>query len=168
MNLQRIFISKVLPIQNTFKLCNIYSFEIKKIEQKVAESINAKNIHAALDIPDFRHIKDSRISRHIIELSIDKLKIFDNYIIENNSQDLILIKNNIKYQIIQFTVGVVPSIDIKESNLLFFMYQPGFKRIFYCGSFNIKDKLTKKTLNKFYEENCEKGTKYFTNFNCLK
>ncbi len=41
-NLQKLYLTKVLPHLRNFKMCEIYSFEIRKIEQELAESLNKK------------------------------------------------------------------------------------------------------------------------------
>mgnify|MGYP000536355863 CR=1 FL=1 len=84
MNLQKLYLTKVLPHLSKFKMCEIYGFEIKKIEQQLAESFNKKNIHEALDIPDFKHVKNKKILPEIIKTAIKKLKIVDEFENEKN------------------------------------------------------------------------------------
>lgn len=110
-------------------MCEIYGFEIKKIEQQLAESLNKKNIHAALDIPDFRHVKDSKILPKIIDTALKKLNLINEF-------------KNEKYKLVTFSSGNLPVINYNNENLAFFMYQPGFKKIYYCGKLlkeNIKN-----------------------------
>jgi len=130
MNTQKLYLTKVLPHLRNFKMCEIYNFEIKKIEQQLAESLNKKNIHEALDIPDFRHVKNTKLLREIIKVAIKKLKIIEK--VEAQINDFLKIDNK-EYKLVTFSSGELPKIKFNNENLIFFMYQPGFKKIFYCG-----------------------------------
>ncbi|MAE09056.1 MAG: hypothetical protein CL661_09895 [Bacteroidetes bacterium] len=111
-------------------MCEIYSYEIKKIEQQIAESLNKRNIHEALDIPDFRHVKNSKLLPEVIKSAIKKLKISEKS--DDKNIDYIKIDDK-KYKLVTFSSGELPKIKSNNENLIFFMYQPGFKKIFYCG-----------------------------------
>tara|TARA_B100000795_G_scaffold67946_1_gene46904 strand:+ start:2457 stop:2963 length:507 start_codon:yes stop_codon:yes gene_type:complete len=163
MNQQKLYLSHILPYISKFKCCAIYSYEIKQIEQTIAESINKKNIHNALDVPDFRYVKDTKVLSHIIKLCLKKLN-FDSVTI-NTKQNLTLLNiENQDYQLITFASGELPKINIQEKNLLFFMYQPGFKKVYYCGKFKFKDNSAKINSEKFHEINSLENTQYFINF----
>jgi len=153
MNLQKLYLTKVLPHLSKFKMCEIYGFEIKKIEQQLAESFNKKNIHEALDIPDFKHVKNKKILPEIIKTAIKKLKIVDEF--ENEKNGFLKI-NNTQYKLVTFSSGELPEIKFNNENLIFFMYQPGFKKIFYCG------KLLKENIKN------SNNTKLFTDFENLE
>ena len=168
MNLQKSFIKNILPYQKHFKCCDIYNYEIRKIEQEIAKSLNTKNIHTALDIPDFRSVKDSKVFTYILKLCINKLKIFEQTKLEHKQNKLILKHNTDIYQVIKFVSGELPLINDIEKNLIFFMYQPGFNKIFYCGRYNFKSKPTKSEIAKFYEDNCESGTQLFITIKSLQ
>ncbi len=130
MNSQKLYLTKVLPHLKNFKMCEIYSYEIKKIEQQIAESLNKRNIHEALDIPDFRHVKNSKLLPEVIKSAIKKLKISEKS--DDKNIDYIKIDDK-KYKLVTFSSGELPKIKSNNENLIFFMYQPGFKKIFYCG-----------------------------------
>lgn len=168
MNTNTKFISTVLPFLSTFKYCKLYGYELNDIKQKIAESVGAKNIHKALDKADFRGVLDSKISIQIIKKSITKLRLFDVYKFERNPNVLIPSPNGERCQIISFKYGSLPIVDVKEKNLLFFMYESDYKKVYYCGSYYIKGEIIKSTLNDFYKFNCFQETNYFTNFKTLK
>ena len=133
MNLQKLYLTKVLPYLKNFKMCEIYNYEIKKIEQKLAESLNKKNIHEALDIPDFRHVKDAKLLPEIIKIAILKLKLIEKERLEYTTNINILKIGDKEYQLVTFSSGELPKIRHNNENIIFFMYQPGFNKIFYCG-----------------------------------
>ncbi|MGX1024262.1 hypothetical protein [Psychroflexus sp. MBR-150] len=95
MNKEKLYVSKVLPHLANFKVCNIYRYEIKKIEQELAESFNKNNIHEVLDIPDFRHVKNDKLMPEIIKLVLNKLKIEKNTLLQK--KDFIVI-DGIEYK----------------------------------------------------------------------
>lgn len=152
MNSQKLYITKVLPHLKNFKMCEIHGFEIKKIEQQLAESLNKKNIYEALDIPDFKNVKDSKLLPKIIEISLKKLGLFKEFKIEKYFLNI----DNEKYKIVAFSSGDLPIIKYNNENLVLFMYQPGFKKIYYCG------KLLKENISRSNE------TELFTDFEKLK
>lgn len=139
MNSQKLYLTKVLPHLRNFKMCEMYNFEIKKIEQQLAESFNKKNIHEALDIADFSHVKNTKLVPEIIKTAIKKLRIVES--LEDEKVDFLKIDNK-QYKIITFSSGELPKIKFNNENLIFFMYQPGFKKIYYCGKLQ-KDNIRK-------------------------
>jgi hypothetical protein len=164
MNQQRLYLKHILPHLISFRCCDIYSYEIKNIEQTIAESINTKNIHNALDIPDFRYVKDTKVLSYIIKLSLKKFD-FDSVTILINKNVTTLTINTKEYQLITFPTGELPLLNnVKANNLIFFMYQPGFKKVYYCGKFEVKNNLTPINCSKFHELNSLINTKYFINF----
>ena len=119
MNLQKLYLTKVLPHLSKFKMCEIYGFEIKKIEQQLAESFNKKNIHEALDIPDFKHVKNKKILPEIIKTAIKKLKIVDEF--ENEKNGFLKI-NNTQYKLVTFSSEAILSVYPKALNCFGFSY----------------------------------------------
>lgn len=168
MKLQKLYISKILPFLNKFKYCDIYEYEIRKIEQELAEAFNQKNIHTALDMPDFRYVKEGKVLLSIIKISIKKLNLSNLSLLKFDNECINITINEVNYQVIAFPSGEVPKINIKNNNLLFLMYQPGFKRVYYCGHILIEQKITKAYLKKFYTKHCEKDSQLFTDFNILE
>jgi hypothetical protein len=166
MKIEQLFLTKLKPYFNDFKSCEIYKHEINKIEQDIAESINQKNIYAALDIPDFKITKDLKLETRIIELACKKLKLGNEILFLNENGAKKIIIDGMMYQSIIFQSGVLPKIDLKHENIIFFMVQPMFKRVYYCGALEL-NKLTKKEYNDFYQKYCFEETKIFVNFNLL-
>ncbi len=149
MTSQKLYISKVLPHLKNFKTCEIYKYEIKKIEQKLAESLNKKNMYEVLDIPDFRHVKNSKLLPGIIKLAIKKLKLVKKEKpIEIKNTDIIEIDNT-EYQLVTFSSGEIPKIKFKNKNLIIFMYQPDFNKIFYCGKLYLNKVTNKENISEF-------------------
>lgn len=138
MNPQTLYLTKVLPHLKNFKMSVIYRYEIKKIEQQLAESFNKKNIHEALDIADFRHVKNKKLLPDILKLAIKKLKIIEKE--DDINSDHIIIDDK-KYKIVTFISGELPKIKLNNDNLIFFMYQHGFEKVYYCG------KITKENIS---------------------
>lgn len=166
MKIEQLYLTKIIPFLNEFKICDIYNYELKKFDQELAESMNQKNIYTALDLPDFVNIKDYKLEESIIKLTCKKLNIGNevNLVKENGLKMLII--DGEKYQMIYFSSGSVPEVDLKLEKLIFFMYQPKFNKIYYCGILNLK-KLTKTTINNFYKNNCYNDTKKFIDFKNL-
>ena len=167
MKVKNLYLKYILPNLIKFDRCDIYNYEIKNIEQQLAESLNKKNIHEALDIPDFRHVKDLKLQSYIIELACKKLKIGKSTEYRKNSKSTSLIIDDIEYQLILFPMGAIPEIELINQKVIFMMYEPGFKKIFYCGKIELNRKITKKIYSEFYEKHCESGNKLFTDFNVL-
>lgn len=161
-----LYLSKVIPLLNEFKLCEIYNYELKKFDQELAESINQKNIYAALDLPDFKNIKEVKLESNIIKHTCKKLNLGDEVIISKDKNTKFLEIDNEKYQLVFFPSGSVPEVDVNFDKLIFFMYQPKFQKIFYCGKYDLK-KISKSTISKFYTTLCYNGTKKFIGFNEL-
>ncbi|MCF6307231.1 MAG: hypothetical protein L3J09_04665 [Flavobacteriaceae bacterium] len=46
--------------------------------------------------------------------------------------------DNKNYQLVVFCMGEVPKICYTEKNIIFFLYQPGFNKIYYCGKLFLK------------------------------
>ena len=86
MRIEQIISTKVIPLLSEFRICDIYNYELKKLDQELAESINQKNIYTALDLPDFKNIKEVKLEASIINLTCKKLNIGKdiNIIKENN------------------------------------------------------------------------------------
>jgi hypothetical protein len=166
MRIEQLYLTKVIPLLSEFRICDIYNYELKKLDQELAESINQKNIYTALDLPDFKNIKEVKLEASIINLTCKKLNIGkDINIIKENNYKILQIDNE-KFQLIFFPSGSVPEIDIKLEKIIFFMYQPKFQKIYFCGKYNLK-KITKSNIDKFYTNLCFNGTKKFIGFNEL-
>jgi hypothetical protein len=166
MRIEQLYLTKIIPFLNDFKMCEIYNYELKKFDQELAESMNQKNIYAALDLPDFKHIKEIKLESSIINLTCRKLNLGENINIIKEDGIKFLQINDLKYQLIFFPSGLVPEVDLKLENLIFFMYQPKFKKVYYCGTLKNK-KLNKSIINNFYINNCFNDTKRFVNFKSL-
>jgi hypothetical protein len=166
MKLEQMYLTEILPSLKFFKICEIYGFELRNLEQELAESINQKNIYTALDLPDFKHIKEKKLESLMIKLACKKLKLGDDIIIETKLKVNILTIDNEMFQLIFFPSGTVPEVDLKFEKLIFFMYQPKFKKIHYCGKLVLKN-LSKESTLKFYNENCHPNTQKFINFKIL-
>ena len=166
MKIDRLYLTEVIPLLNQFKICEIYGYELKRFDQELAESMNQKNIYTALDLPDFKDIREIKLESSIIKLTCKKMNLGNevNLMKENNSKFLNI--DGEKYQLVFFPSGSVPEIEINFNKLIFFMYQPKFQKIYYCGIFNLKN-LTKATINNFYINNCLFGTKKFIDFKNL-
>lgn len=167
MRIEQLYLTKIIPLLSEFKICEIYNYELKKLDQELAESFNQKNIYTALDLPDFKNIKEVKLESNIIKLTCKKLNIGKDvsFLKENNYK--ILQIDDEKFQLIFFPFGTVPEIDVKFKKIIFFMYQPKFKKIYFCGKYNLK-KITKASVDKFYTNLCFNGTKKFIGFNELE
>ena len=166
MKIEQLYLTEVIPNLINFEICEIYGYELKNLEQELAESINQKNIYTALDLPDFKHIKDIKLESNIIKLTCKKLKIGKTVVIEKRNGIKIIDIDDIKYQLIFFPSGIVPEIEIKLEKIIFFMFQPKFQKIYYCGKLCV-NKLTPTEINNFYTEHCFSGTKKFIDFKNL-
>ncbi len=166
MKLEQLYLTYILPYQREFKCCEIYNYELKKFDQELADSMNQKNIYTALDLPDFKNIKEVKLEARIIIHACKKLKMGDdiNFIKENAYK--ILNIDGVNYQLIFFPSGTIPIVEIKLENLIFFMYQHKFQKIFFCGRLKISP-LSKESINDFYKKNCFTNTKNFINFKNL-
>lgn len=166
MKIDQLYLTHINPYLKRFKLCKIYNYELLKLNQKVAESINQKDIYRALDIPDFKYVKEVRIQSDIIELACTRLKIGEESKVSNHKGIQILDIDRDKYQIIFFPSGSVPEVNLKKEKLIFFMYQPNFEKIYYCGKLELNDILDD-TISNFYKNNCYKNTNKFIDFKSL-
>jgi hypothetical protein len=75
MKIEQLYLTKIIPYLKEFKICEIYNYELKKLDQELAESMNQKNIYTALDLPDFKNIKEIKLESSVIKLSCKKLNI---------------------------------------------------------------------------------------------
>jgi hypothetical protein len=167
MRIEQLYLTKIIPLLSEFKICEIYNYELKKLEQELAESINQKNIYTALDLPDFKNIKEIKLQANIIKLTCKKLNLGkDINVVKENNYKVLLIDDE-KFQLIFFPSGSVPEVDVKLNNIIFFMYQPKFQKIYFCGKYNLI-KFTKLSIDKFYTNLCFNGTKKFIGFNELE
>ena len=62
MKIEQLYLTNIIPHLKEFKTCEIYNFELNKLYQELAESMNQKNIYTALDLPDFKNIKEIKLS----------------------------------------------------------------------------------------------------------
>lgn len=166
MKIEQLYLTKVIPYLKDFKICEIYSYELKKLEQDLAESFNQKNIYTTLDLPDFKHIKDIKLESSIIKLTCEKLKIGNTIVIEKSNGVKFIDIDNIKYQLIFFSSGIVPEVELKKENIIFFMYQPKFQKIYYCGKLFLNG-MSETEVNDFYTNYCFGETKKFIDFKNL-
>lgn len=166
MRVEQLYLSMVIPVMKEFKICEIYVYELKKFDQELAESMNQKNIYAALDLPDFKHIKEAKLEANIIMLACRKLGIGTEVNLLKDKGLKILNIDGEKYQLIFFPSGTVPEVDLKLEKTIYFMYQPKFEKIYYCGKLDLK-KLTQTTINNFYLNHCYNETKKFIDFKNL-
>jgi hypothetical protein len=166
MKIEELYLTKIIPFLNDFKRCEIYNYELKKLDQELAESMGQKNIYTALDLPDFKSMRELKLEPSIIKLTCKKLNIGKEVIFDKENGINILNIDSEKYQLIFFPSGTVPEIDIKLENIIFFMYQPKFQKIYYCGKQNLK-KLTKTVMSDFYTNHCLGETKKFIDFKSL-
>jgi len=166
MKIEQSYLTKIIPFLNEFKICEIYNYELNKFDLELAESMNQKNIYTALDLPDFKNIREVKLEGSIIKLACKKLNIGGEVNLEKGNGLKVLNIDGEKYQLIFFPSGSVPEIDLKLEKLIFFMYQPKFQKIYYCGIKNLK-KLTKTTINDFYTNQCYNDTKKFIDFKNL-
>lgn len=166
MKIEQLYLTEVVPFLKNFIYCDIYKYELIKISQELADSLNEKNIYTALDKPDFKHLKDKKIEQSVLRIVCKKLKLANSVeeVIENGLKLLIL--DGVKYQLYLFPTSTVPEINIKFNKAIYFMYQPEFKKVYYCGKQNIGE-LNSDILNDFYLKNCYNGTKKFINFKNL-
>lgn len=167
MKIKNLYLKYVLPNLINFDRCDIYNYEIKNLEQTLAESFNKKNIHEALDIPDFRHVKDLKLQSYIIELACNKLNLGNSIEYRKNSKCTSLLIDDVEFQLVLFPMGEIPQIELFNQKIIFIMYEPGFKKIFYCGKIELNNKITDKVYSEFYEKHCENGNKLFTDFKAL-
>jgi len=166
MKIEQLYLTKVIPHLREFEICEIYNYEIKNLEQELAQSMNQKNIYTALDLPDFKHIKDIKLESGVITIACKKLNLGRIVkIIKNNGIKTIDIDGDI-FQLIFFPSGTVPEVNLKYEKLIFFMFQPKFQKIYYCGKLDCK-KLTKTNIDYFYKNYCFKDTNKFIDFKIL-
>jgi hypothetical protein len=166
MKIEQLYLTKIIPYLKEFKICEIYNYELKKLDQELAESMNQKNIYTALDLPDFKNIKEIKLESSVIKLSCKKLNIGNQANLEKENGIKLLNIDGEKYQLIFFPSGSVPEVDIKSEKLIFFMYQPKFQKIYFCGIYNSK-KLNTTTINNFYKNHCFTDSKKFIDFKNL-
>ena len=168
MDTNRKFLFALLPIIGSFDYFKIYTHELNTIKEEIAKSVGKKNIYEALDLPDFRYVLNSKITIHVICLLISKLKLFDNYKVDRRSRVLTTNNDGERYQIIYFKYGSLPKVKVSEKNLLFFMYELDYKKVYYCGLHTIEENQSGLDLENFYNYDCVDGTNYFVNFKALK
>lgn len=166
MKIEQLYLNAVIPHQKEFKVCDIYGYELKKFDQELADSMNQKNIYTALDLPDFKNIKDVKLEVSIIKHACKKLKIGNEINILKENDVKVLNIDGEKYQLILFPSGTVPEVNLKKEKLIFFMYKHKFQSIYYCGIHDLKC-LTETTINDFYENHCYNNTKKFIDFKNL-
>jgi len=166
MKIEKLYLTNIIPYLKEFKTCEIYNFELNKLYQELAESINQKNIYTALDLPDFVNTKEIKLETSIIKLSCKKLKIGNEVNLLKENGIKILIIDGEKYQLLFFPSGSVPEVIIKLEKLIFFMFQPKYQRIYYCGIYTIK-KINSTTINSFYKNHCFNDSNKFIDFKNL-
>jgi hypothetical protein len=166
MKIEQLYLTKIIPYLIEFKICEIYNYELKKLDQELAESMNQKNIYTALDLPDFKNIKEIKLEASVIKLACKKLNIGIESNLEKENGAKILNIDGEKYQLIFFPSGSVPEIELKKEKLIFFMYQPKFQKIHFCGTLILKN-LNASSISNFYKNHCLNDTKKFIDFNIL-
>jgi len=166
MKVEQLYINNIIPLINEFEICEIYAYELNKLDQELAESINQKNIYTALDLPDFKHIKEIKLESSIVKLTCKKLNLGNQVDVEKENGFKILNLDGEKFQLIFFPSGIVPEINLRLEKLIYFMYQPKFQKIYFCGIQNLK-KLDKTTIDNFYLNHCYGDTKKFIDFKSL-
>lgn len=164
--MEQLYLTKVLPYLKDFVVCDIYGYELKKFNQELAESINQKNIYTALDLPDFKDIKDVKLEASIIQHSCKKLKIGSQVTLLKGKSVKTLNIDGTDYQLILFPTGTIPEVNLKNEKIIFFMYQNKYQKIYYCGKLDLKI-LNESTINDFYTKYCFNNTKKFISFNNL-
>jgi hypothetical protein len=166
MKIEQLYLTNIIPHLKEFKTCEIYNFELNKLYQELAESMNQKNIYTALDLPDFVNIKEIKLETSIIKLTCKKLKIGNDVNFEKENGIKILNIDDEKYQLIFFPSGSVPEVSIKKEKLIFFMFQPKYQKIYYCGIHTLK-KVNSITINNFYKNHCFNDSNKFIDFKNL-
>lgn len=171
MNSEQLYLKSITPLLNEFGRCSINSYEVKQVEQIIAEEVNVANIHRALDIPDFKWVKDKKMEGHILKIATKKLNLGKEVKFSTKASYPIFHIDGVNYQLVFFKMGTLPKVQMKSPRMIFFMYQNGFQKIFYCGQLNLgssnTDRLNDEHLEIFKNDYCEKGTAYFTNFEKL-
>ena len=118
MKLEQLYLTKILPYQREFKYCDIYNYELKKFDQELADSMNQKNIYTALDLPDFKNIKEVKLEASIIKHVCKKLKMGDDINLIKENTHKILNIDGMNYQLIFFPSGTIPEVEIKLENFV--------------------------------------------------
>lgn len=165
--IDKLFLTEVIPFQSNFSTCEIYKFEMKKLEQELAESMNLKNIYNALDLADFKYVKTAKIELQILELACIKLNFGKEILLTKENGIKTLSLNGTKYQVILFPTFTVPEVDLKLEKTIYFMYSPQFEKISYCGILDLKN-LNDTTISNFYKNHCYGDTKKFIDFKILQ
>ena len=134
------YLEIVSPIMNNFLKCDVYKFEIEKIDLEIAQSVNEKSIYKALDNVDFKTIRKVRLENEILKLVCKKLKIGNNILLGRDKDIKLIIIDDIKYQIIWLKDNTLPTISNNNNyKKMFFISSTDYKRFYYCGKINTID-----------------------------
>lgn len=166
MKVEQLYLKTIIPLLKDFKFCNIYNYQLKKFVQELAESLNQKNIYTALDIPDFKFVKETKLEAKIIKLVCEKMKIGNVVEFYRSKRTKILEIDKKKFQLIFFPSGTIPEIEIDLENLIFFMYNENFEKIYFCGTFFLQN-ICPESINQFYNNHCLANSKKFIDFKNL-
>lgn len=129
-----VFKKYVLPLLYDFQSVRIYNYEIAKIDQQTAKLANKKNIHSALDLPDFKVLRRVRLINEILRLSCEKLNLGNEIIIKKKTTNKYIFIDGIEYCLLIFALGEKPIFKYStDENIIVFIYNYNFTKIFYCG-----------------------------------
>jgi len=157
------FVQYVLPILNTAQSCTIYKHEIITLNKKIAEIFEKKNIYDFLDFPDLKIIQKKYLTKEVLKISFKRMNLIGE-IFDNNNLDKIYVQiNKLKYNVIIFPTGEIPTIVTLKKPLIIFSYEPTFQKVFYLGKLNLSNKNTE-IIN---QTNFLKNTQKFIGFNNL-
>ena len=167
MGIEQVYITHIHALLSTFKMCNIYSYELIEFDKKIANSSNKGNIYSALDTPDFKIMRQSKLKTLIIKLVCDRIGLGKNIAFSMSVGFKFITIDGEKFQLYFFPFGTIPEINLQNEKSIFFMHKTDFKTIFYCGKLDLTGSLNEISINKFYETNCINGTTRFFAFNLL-
>lgn len=166
--MEQVYLDHVLPIAKEFIVCSIYSHELRQLDQEIATANNQKNIHTALDIPDFRIKRDIQKESLILKLTFEKLKLGNIINLLKEKGDYIVTLDGISYQVVFFPIGTIPKLKIKLNKLIFIMFRNDFNKIYYCGKLELKEVELRNECSEFYLKHCVGSENKFTDFRILK
>ena len=151
----------IFPNINNFRIIKIYKFELTIIDDLIAKSSNNKSIYSALDKPDFRLLRNNIRIVNVIKLSFKKMGFSDVEINFQGINNSITLENK-KYNLLFFSIGELPYIDVNLGKTIVMFYVNDFSKIYFCGiknGFNVGEYYSynnKNTLSNFkYFESIE-------------
>lgn len=166
--MEQVYLVHVLPVAKEFIVCSIYNHELRQLDQDIATAHNQKNIHTALDIPDFRMKRDFQKESLILKLTFEKLKLGKSIELLKEKGDYFVTIDSVKYQVVFFPLGTIPKLKIKLDKLIFIMFRNDFNKIYYCGKLELKEEELRNECSEFYSKHCVGSENKFTDFRILK